>query len=138
MTIPLTVLLQSASQSVLSDVVADLRADGFDHVSESHLILMGNLDCGTTQATRIAERMQVSRQAISRGLRDLQALGLVVLRDDPTRGNAKIVTMTPEGERLALAARAALARVEAKLADRIGAEAVTALRGALERGWGMG
>ena len=135
---PLTVLLQAASQSVLRGLLARLRTHGHLKVTESHLILFGNLDCGATHAAQIAQRMQVSRQAISKTLRELQSLDLVRLEDDPQRRNQKLVVMTALGLQFAMDARGALNGVEAGLADRIGRDAVTQLRRSLERGWGSG
>jgi DNA-binding MarR family transcriptional regulator len=133
---PLTVLLQTASQWVMHALVARLHACGHVRVTEAHLVLFGNLDCGTTYASAIAQRMRVSRQAISKTLRELQTLGLVRLENDPVRANQKLVVMSPEGMRLANDARRELADIEARLADRIGREASEALRSILETGWG--
>ncbi|MDQ3511699.1 MAG: winged helix DNA-binding protein [Pseudomonadota bacterium] len=133
---PLTVLLETASQSVLQSLTARLRAGGFDTITESHLVLFGNLDCGATHAAQIAHRMQVSRQAISKTLRELQALGFIQLDDDHHRRNQKLVVMTKRGTQLALAARAELRDIETAIANEIGAYAMAALRDALEKGWG--
>lgn len=133
---PLTVLLEAASKSVLGSLTARLRACGYDTVTESHLVLFGNLDCGATHAAQIAQRMQVSRQAISKTLRELQTLGFVRLEDDPERRSQKLVVMTERGMRLALEARRELLAVEAAIAEEIGSEAMRLLRCSLERFWG--
>ena len=135
---PLTVLLGAASQSVLRRLQLRLRACGYDTVTEPHLVLFGNLDCGATHAAQIAQRMQVSRQAISKTLRELQTLGFVRLEDDPARRNQKLVVMTKRGMRFALDAREQLQAIEAEIAAEIGTEALTALRGALEEYWNTG
>lgn len=135
---PLTVLLEAASQSVLRSLTVRLRARGYDAVTEPHLVLFGNLDCGATHAAQIAQRMRVSRQAISKTLRELRELGFVCLEDDPDRRNQKLVVMTERGMQLALEARGDLREIESEIADQIGAAAMKALRVALERGWGTG
>ena len=133
---PLTVLLQAASQTILHGLIGRLRACGYAAITEPHLILFGNLDCGATHAAQIAQRMQVSRQAISKTLRELQSLGLVLLEDDPARRNQKLVVMTQEGMKLAIEARRALEEIENLLTEQIGDETMAKLRGALETGWG--
>lgn len=135
---PLTVLLEAASQSVLRSVAARLQARGYKSVTEPHLVLFGHLDCGATHAAQIAHRMRVSRQAISKTLRELRDLDFVRLESDPDRMNQKLVLMTADGMRLALDARNELRDIEAEIATRIGAEAMGALRAALEKGWGTG
>ncbi len=133
---PLTVLLQTGGLWVLRGVLSRLRARGFDRITEPHLTLLGNLDCGTTHAAAVADRMGVSRQAIARTLREMEASGYLRLERDPVRQNQKVIVMTPEGEKLALAARAALAETEAVLADRIGSRRLEDLREALNADWG--
>jgi DNA-binding MarR family transcriptional regulator len=135
---PLTVLLGAASQSVLRRLHIRLRESGYEIVTEPHLVLFGNLDCGATHAAQIAQRMQVSRQAISKTLRELQSLALVRLEDDPARRNQKLVVMTEAGMQLALDAREQLHAIEAEIASEIGTEALTALRCALEAYWKSG
>lgn len=135
---PLTVLLDSASQSVLKNLVMRLRERGYPQLTEPHLMLYGNLDCGATYAAQIAQRMQVSRQAISKTLRELQNLSYIRLEDDAQRRNQKQVIMTKRGMQLALSAREELKVIEAEIADQIGTEALAALRQALESGWGTG
>jgi len=133
---PLTVLLETAAQYVLRTLTTRLRERGYVAITEPHLVLFGNLDCGATHAARIAQRMRVSRQAISKTLRELHRLGFISLEDDPDRGNQKLVVMTERGTELALEARGELREIEAEIADQIGASAMEALRLALEKGWG--
>lgn len=132
---PITVLLGAASQFVLRHLSERLRDCGFETITEPHLVLFGNLDCGATHAAQIAERMQVSRQAVSKTLRELQSLGLLTLVDDPARGNQKLVVMTERGRELAIVARRQLQVIEAEIAAVIGQDAMTALRAALELHW---
>lgn len=133
---PLTVLLEGASQSVLRTLASRVRARGYVSITEAHLILFGNLDCGATHAAQIAQRMQVSRQAISKTLRELEALGFLRLEDDPDRRNQKLVIMTEYCLQFAVDARDDLRDIEAEITCRIGADAMATLRVALEEGWG--
>lgn len=132
---PLTVLLGAASQFVLRQLRERLFDCGFETVTEPHLVLFGNLDCGATHAAQIAERMQVSRQAVSKTIRELQSLGFLTLVDDPARGNQKLVVMTERGKELAVVARRQLLVIEAEIAAVIGEDAMMALRGALDLYW---
>ncbi len=133
---PLTVMLHSGAHWILRGVLNRLCAEGFDRITEPHLTLLGNLDCGATHAADVAERMGVTRQAIARTLRELEALGYLGLERDPVRKNQKIIVMTAAGENLALAARAALEDTEAVLEERIGPTRLKGLREALRAEWG--
>ncbi len=133
---PLTVLTQTAAHWVMRGVLDGLHRAGYAGISEAHLALLGNLDCGTTKSAAIGQRMGISRQAIYRTVREMQALGLLRLEEDPERGNQKLVVMTADGEKLALRARAILAGLEQSLCRRIGADRYAQFRAALEAEWG--
>lgn len=133
---PLTVLLQTASYWVMQGLMAGLTAKGYTGLTEAHLTLLGNLDCGTTHASAVAQRIGLSRQAIYRTIREMEAMSYLELQDDPNRRNQKLVVMTDAGMHLALDARAALASLEETLGRRIGDKAIIALRASLEQGWG--
>lgn len=133
---PLTVLLQTAQHWVLTGLLAQLHARGYVLITQTHLILLGNLDCGATHAAAVASRMGVSRQAVFRTVADMERLGFLRLAPDSERGNQKLVMMTDQGMALIGEARTALAAIEQGLAERIGAPAARALRDALQQGWG--
>jgi DNA-binding MarR family transcriptional regulator len=134
--VPMTVLLQTASEWIMRGLLAKLQRLGYQGITDSHMILFGNLDCGTTHAAAIAQRIGVSRQAIHRTLRELEQSGILILQSDPLRRNQNLVVMTDAGKRLALDARAGLAEVELLLGQRIGTAAAKALRDALQAPWG--
>lgn len=133
---PLTVLLQTASEWVSHSLLTILRGRGHTYLTPSHIMLLGNLDCGTTYASAAAARLGISRQAVYRTVRELEEMDILRLENATDRRNQKEIVMTDAGKALANDARAALAEIEATLADRIGAESSRALRQALESGWG--
>lgn len=132
----MTVLTEQASQWFLLGLQAYVARHGFPDITRSHLIILGNLDCGATYASAIAQRAGVSRQAIYKTVSELQALGILELQEDPIKRNQKQVVMTDRCHELVTVARAGLAALEAHLAHRIGADAVNALRQVLAMDWG--
>ncbi len=133
---PLTVLFQTASEWIMQSLLTSLAQRGYTYLTEAHISLIGNLDCGSTHASAVAKRMGVSRQAIYRTVRELQALDVLLLENDPVRGNQKNVVMTGKGIHLVDDARTALLDIEKKLAERIGTDTLEAMRKALEASWG--
>jgi DNA-binding MarR family transcriptional regulator len=131
---PLTLLTQAFERRLTEALLVRLRPT-FPQVTAAHLALFGALDCGMTHAAAAAARMGISRQAVARTARDLEALGFLRLEQDPERGNRQVLTMTEAGESLARQGLAALAAVEADLARRVGPDALAALRRALETDW---
>jgi DNA-binding MarR family transcriptional regulator len=131
---PLTLLLQACTRRVVEGVLDRLHPD-FPQINAAHLTLFGALDCGVTHASAVAARLGISRQAVARTARELDALGFLRLEEDPGQRNRQQLTMTEDGMRLALAGRAALADVEAALAVRVGGPALDSLRAALMADW---
>jgi DNA-binding MarR family transcriptional regulator len=129
-------LLQTAHEWFVQGLSARVAQAGFADVTAPQLVLFAHLECGASHASAVAQRMGVSRQAVYRTVRDMQALGLLRLENDAERRNQKLIVMTERGEALAQAGRTALSELEARLASRIGAGSASGLRAALEAGWG--
>jgi DNA-binding MarR family transcriptional regulator len=113
-----------------------LRNAGWETVTRAQSLLFANIAVGEHRAIRLAENLGVSRQAISQMLRDLHDRGLVVVRDDPDDGRARIVNFSPASESLRNAARDALEALERQLEARIGGKDYRSLRAALLKNWG--
>lgn len=120
---PLTVLLHEAGQEVMGQLITALAGD-FAGITAAQLTFFGALDCGATHAAGVAGRLGISRQAVSRTAREMEAQGLLRLCPDEDRLNHNLLVMTERGEALAMAGRAALAEIEA----RLGPEDARALR----------
>jgi DNA-binding MarR family transcriptional regulator len=134
---PLTLLLQACGRRVMEGVRNRLEAD-FPQINAAHLTLFGALDCGATHASAVAARLGISRQAVGRTARELEALGYLRLEENAEQRNRQRLVLTEAGMHLALAGRAALSEVEAELAGRIGGPALEGLRAALETDWEAG
>nr|WP_240929751.1 MarR family winged helix-turn-helix transcriptional regulator [Streptomyces coryli] len=90
---------------------------------------------GTTIST-LARRTGVTRQTVHQAVHALVAAGLLQQVHDPSSARQRLIRRTETGQRAHAQARRALEQLEARLADRIGKEAVAALRSALEAPWG--
>lgn len=123
---PLTVLLVRAERAVMDHLLASLSAE-FPGVTAAHLAFFGALDCGVTHASAAASRLGISRQAVSRTVRELVDLGLIDPMEATGQGGRSRITMTPKGEALALSGRACLAALE----DRLGPGSAADLRSSL-------
>jgi DNA-binding MarR family transcriptional regulator len=113
-----------------------MRARGHGDLTGAHLAFFAFLECGLTHASDVARRMGISRQAVYKVTRDLQRLGVLTLEEDPRDRRQKVIRMTARGEQVALDARASLVEIELRLEERLGADALAALREALLLDWG--
>lgn len=115
---------------------AHLRAGGWEPTTRAQSLLIANLAAGETRASRLAENLGVSRQAISQMLAEMEARRLIKSEPDPTDKRARIVQLHPEETALREEANRILRMLEATLAERIGADQVEALRRAFAADWG--
>jgi DNA-binding MarR family transcriptional regulator len=134
--IPLGQALISANQWMSTSLLNLMRKRGHRDLSSAHLTFFCHLNCGITQASEVARRMGISRQAVYKVTRELQRMGALELREDPDDRRQKIICMTKLGERIALDARATLEEVEAHLKKKIGAQRFHSLREVLRQDWG--
>jgi DNA-binding MarR family transcriptional regulator len=131
-------LLRSAR---LFDALAFGRfAKAHPEIRRAHLQLMPHLDLEGTRITELARRAEITKQAVGQLVTDLEAVGYVERRPDPTDQRAKIVTLTERGRSGVLEGLAVFAQVVEDLRAEVGSETVDrltrdleALLGALER-----
>ncbi len=113
-----------------------LHAAGWPELTRAHSLVFAQLDSAGTRTAEIARRAGISRQAVHQTVQELQRLGLATLVLDPTNRSAKLVVPTDRGRDSIRVAKAALAKLEGELAQRLGRQRVQALRQALEADWG--
>lgn len=99
-------------------------------------MLMVCIGDGIHRQSDMARQLRVSKQAVQQGVRALVKKGLVQIRDDPDIPRHRLVTFTPEGERMRGLALESLKEIERLLAKRIGRERLNGLHDALEEDWG--
>ncbi|ABK65709.1 MarR family winged helix-turn-helix transcriptional regulator [Mycobacterium avium] len=108
-------------------------AAGEPDLSPGAAMTMSYLDAAPVKPSDLARRMQVSRQRVHAVLRELSAAGLVELVRDPTSGRDKLIRVTPAGKRRLRRVAAALAELDQRAAEQLGAEDLALLRQLLIR-----
>ena len=79
----------------------------------------------------MAERLDVSKQALKKVIDEMQALGLVERHPHATDMRAKLLTLSASGLRARAVALATSSAIESELRDRIGDDAVDGARSVL-------
>lgn len=128
----LTLLMQNATRWIYQSVLRNLHVRGYDALTEPQLSFLASLDCGATQASKVAERLGITRQAVYRTTTDLQNQGFLTLETDSVRRNQKQILMTKAGLKLVDDARDALGVAEAEFACRTGLKSIEELRDRLD------
>ena len=107
---------------LLDWMVGELLAEGFEGLTGTMLAFLGQLDCGDNHAAALARRLGVSRQAIHKQVRELEAMGWLETRPHPEKGNQRVIVFTAEGERMMSVTRARFAALDRKLAADLQAD----------------
>jgi DNA-binding MarR family transcriptional regulator len=102
-------------QKWLVDVLHDR---GFAGLTQSQLSFLGALDCGPNNASQIAKNLGVTRQAVHKTVKELEALGWLKSEADTVRRNQRIIRFTHEGERMMSEARALFKQLDSRLFEQ--------------------
>jgi DNA-binding MarR family transcriptional regulator len=124
----------------LTGMLFRAMVDRLDHHSDdeqdrlvrpSHLYILRSLYPHGASVTQLAERCEVTKQAISQVLNQLEVLNLVRRAAHHQDGRAKLVELTEEGQRALARAVDAWTGVEREWAGLVGFEAVHEVRRAM-------
>ena len=126
-------LLARARDLVRDELNRELADAGYDEIRDSHGCVFGNIAPAGSRLTELAERSGLTKQAVGEAVTDLERLGYVERSPDPSDGRAKIIRLTPRGAETQAAGFEIMAGIEARWAERYGADRVAAMRELLEQ-----
>lgn len=115
-------ILREFSRDYDRRVTRKLRERGHSAISLSHQIVFSNLGLGTARVTELADRAQITQQAMGKTLRELENLGYLKRVIDPTDRRAKAISMTEKGLRLVEDAVEVADEIREEYIAKIGAE----------------
>lgn len=115
---------------------ASVAAAGHKPLTRTQSLFLMCLAAGENRPSRLAEMLGVSRQAVSHVIAELTRRGLIRLVVDPEDARGRIVEYGFEAQDLRKLAHRVVGGLEALLEERIGAEAIGALRQGLAADWG--
>ena len=124
----LTRLLLEAFRALDDEVIAALRDRGIAGLRPSQALALLQVDRTGTRLTVLAQRAEISKQAMMQLVDELVELGCLRRTPDPLDARAKIVRLTAKGLRHRAAARKAIAAVESRARRRLGDRRFDALR----------
>jgi DNA-binding MarR family transcriptional regulator len=124
-------VLISVLNRVVDDAVMAALATEHPDVRRAHGVVFEMLDPAGSRVADLARRARMSRQAMGELVDDLERLGYVERRPDPSDRRAKLVVLTPKGEAAMATGIAAVLALEARWAARLGDDMARLLREAL-------
>jgi len=124
-------LLVAATRALNRHITAELHRRGYADARPGHAALLANLDFAGNSVTEIAERAQISKQAMARLALELEEMGIISRRTSATDKRALILSFTPLGRSLVRSTVAIVDRAERDLARDIGARSMVTLKRSL-------
>ena len=128
-----TVALLGRAYSLLGFRIVDgVVGAGFPQ-KPAHSAVFAQIDPDGSRLTDLARRANMSPQAMGELVDELEQLGYVVRRPDPTDRRAKLIILTEKGEACIAAGLATIDDIEQKLTDRLGDRCHRQLRNLLTK-----
>ena len=128
----LAILLREPFRAMTDELMERLVERGHPDVRFAHGSVFEFLDDDGTRAAVLAERAQVTKQAMAQLVAHLEDHGYVERVPDPRDGRAKLVRATERGRDVFAVARELMAEIEERLADRLGEAKLRQLRALLQ------
>ncbi|GAA6142223.1 MarR family winged helix-turn-helix transcriptional regulator [Hydrogenophaga sp. 5NK40-0174] len=101
-------------------------------VGAAHVHITRHLDLKGSRLSELAQRADMTKQAMGDLVDQCEAWGLVERRPDPTDGRARVIIFTDTGLAWLNAFRKAVKQAEAEFAEQVGKEVATVVAIGLE------
>ena len=120
----LTMAMDEFQKRTIDWLLKSLIEKGFSELTAGHLTFLGALDCGPNHAAELARGMGISRQAVHKKIKELEALGWLETTTDNEVGNQRVILFTKEGERMMSCARQHFAKLDEALFSKFNEDEV--------------
>ena len=126
-------LLREAFVALNDRAIARLAERGHDAVRPAHGAVFQHLDDTGTPVARLAERAQMTKQAMAELVGHLEEHGYVVREPDPADRRAKLVIPTARGLEVFAVVQELVPEIESDINRLLGVQRAEALRADLDR-----
>lgn len=129
-------LLREFSRDFERRIWRALESRGYPDIRPSHSAVFANLGLGAVRVTELAERAQVTQQAMGKMLKELERLGYIARCVDSGDKRAREIQLTERGVQLAKDNLAAVTDVRNYYEQKIGSQELAQLETQLREGVG--
>ncbi|OBF57317.1 MarR family transcriptional regulator [Mycobacterium sp. 852002-53434_SCH5985345] len=129
-TVPALVNLVAASGA--PRLRAAFAAAGLDGIRPAQAVALVPLAAGGLHASDLADRLQVSRQAVAQAITGLERHGYVTRVPNPLDARARIIEVTPRGRQALRVMRSSAVELERQWEQVLGHQRLTTLRESLQ------
>jgi DNA-binding MarR family transcriptional regulator len=114
--------------ALADDIQRRLAADGFEDSRFADGVVFQHLVAGPVTISTLADRLNVTQQAASKSVADLEKRGYLSREPDPADARARQVVLSARGEAVIAAARRHRAALDSELRQALGDDRVEAAR----------
>jgi len=115
-------LLAQLTRLFQTELFDRLLAAGLEDARVPHTHVTAYIKADGSRLTELAAQARMTLPAMSELVDDLQRIGIVERRPDPSDGRAKLICLTDAGWQAMRTARRVIAEIEADYAQLVGAE----------------
>ncbi|MGH7661291.1 MAG: MarR family winged helix-turn-helix transcriptional regulator [Vulcanimicrobiaceae bacterium] len=124
-------LLVAATRALNRHITQELNRQGYRDTRPGHAALLANLDLAGNSVTEVAERAQISKQAMARLAVELEDMGIISRRVDGSDKRALTLSFTKRGRDLIKSTVSIVDEIERELSQAIGDRSMTTLKRSL-------
>ena len=128
-------LLIARSEWFDREIMKGVRRSEYADITPAHARLLARMGGKPTSMAELARRLAISRQAVHKSVTELVRRGILAVRDDPQRGNSKLVIYTDRGRQVNRAGAQIIERLEERIARRVGRDELEAIKRMLAAPW---
>ncbi|MFZ4760424.1 MAG: MarR family winged helix-turn-helix transcriptional regulator [Burkholderiaceae bacterium] len=128
-------LLLVRSDWFAREIMSSVRRSEFAFITPAQSRLLATMGGKPTSMAELARRLAISRQAVHKTVAELARRGILEIRDDPERRNAKLIVYTERGRQVNRAGAQIIERIEDRIAARIGRARLDDLKALLDADW---
>lgn len=125
-------LFKLAARDFSDRALVKLRERGYPDLTPFHTELISNLDVEGTRISILAERANMSKQAMGQIVNELEKHGIIVRTPDPDDGRAALIRFTDAGWDFLRCAYDVKNEIEAEYTAMIGSDGMATLRKLLD------
>jgi Transcriptional regulators len=115
-------LLTQLTRLFQAELFDRLNAAGLEDARVQHTHVTAYIKAEGSRLTELATQARMTLPAMSELVDDLQRIGIVERRPDPTDGRAKLICLTDVGWEAMRTGRAVISEIEAEYAQLVGAK----------------
>jgi DNA-binding MarR family transcriptional regulator len=128
----LITVVRRLHHAVRAHLVEEVHARGFEDITAAHIYVFQTPGPDGTRPSELAQRTLMSKQSMNHLLASLEANGYLRRAEVEGDGRARVLRLTPKGQRLTEALQEASATIERRWATAIGTNQLRDLTTTLE------